>query len=297
MKNVLYIAEYSPENIMIGKILGKNVEGKSSFALWLNEIAYKSQEDFESIMGNSEIENFYIIKSKPNKENFISGLINYIISQEYEPTDIFIRGYLDDIWPIGLALESFLVSTKLHIILEGLEMPLDDFEKKTLDRADTIFSMGPMSNVEEYSKKTIQIFEKFNSSIFVKIPDYMLNNIDRRKVKLSILSGDNFDASKTSDNGISYINSDVCPEKELAIYMLLAGFVVNESGKNEIDILINKMGKAKMSNFDKKEEGYAADFTELENESLEEFAEFIVEKMLKTTSIKKGETIRGHEII
>jgi hypothetical protein len=299
MSNILFIAEYSPENIKIGEKIGQMTNFDSSFALWENKVSEKSKNDFESIILNSNIHNFNIINARPNSDRFIGKIINFAIKQPYEPTDIFIRGTLSQIWPISIALESFLISTKLHIILDCFERPLEEFEKKVLEMADTIFSMGPNAIIEEHFHKTIEVFKTFNSINFMKIPDFMFCGIDRKNIKLSILSNEEFknihDISKNTE--ISYINVDFCPENELAINMLLAGYVHDMSGKREVGLLLKKMGKVLVNNFDKKEEGYGDNFMELEDESLEEFAEYIVEKMLKITSIKKGETIRGHEII
>jgi len=298
MKDILFIAEYSPENIKIGEKLKELTDCKSAFALWTNKILEKSKYDYESIMNNSLISDFYIIEHNPNYEKFLASIINFVTKYPFEPSDIFIRGSLSQIWSISVAMESFLSNTNLHIILDHFERPLEEFEKKVLEITSSIFAMGPNAFIEEYSNKTINIFNKFQSNNFVKIPDFMFNSSDRKHIKTIISNNDNYLKYKESykNYDISCINMDLCPENELSLYLMLSGYILDGSEDNEFGIILKKMGKAIISDFNKLDEGYDHNFEELEDKSLEEYAEYIVEIILKNISTKKGEIIKGHEI-
>ena len=99
--STIYISEFSKENIKIGEEL-KKIDNKTFCLLWKNKDSEKSKEDFESLMGNCYLNNFYIINEQPNNLKFAEAIFSFIKLRAKYPDRVIVRGLLQEIWPLAV---------------------------------------------------------------------------------------------------------------------------------------------------------------------------------------------------
>jgi hypothetical protein len=301
--SIIYFAEYSEENIKIGETFIQN-DKASKCVLWKNNSLIKSQTDYETIMNNSNLENFFIIENAPYGDKFFNSVAGFINSQTFEPDEIIIRGQLSDVWAIPIIKGSVLVETKCYLILDKAKMPLEEFERETLENFDHIFSMGPSSYIGNYAEKTTEIFKNFESLYFYRIPEYLVP-VSKASNPLIVCNSMNFNTLKENDmvkkDKISLIDIEKCPANELCMFLNIVPFVVDETEDKEFEMMIKKTDKQTISidnfsNINNKE--FNLDY---DGKNLEDFASTFVEIITNNLCINRkkfeeGKMIAGSEI-
>ena len=300
--SLIYFAEFSDENVRIGEDL-LSACPKSKCILWKNKALVKSRTDFDSIIHNSSLEDFYIIEFPPGHEHFFTAIASFINGQTFEPENIIIRGCLHEIWPIHLIKKSVLIDTKCYLILDNIRYPLESYEKEVLDSFDIIFSMGPSCSISNHSNKIVEIFKEHESVYFYKLPEYLLN-LERVQEPIIVCNSNNFKEMKEfvnkdiiKDKKISVIDISECDGNELCVYLNIVPYVINETGSEEFDLLLKKMDRKSVSItefLNTSEEEFYFDY---EGKNLEEFSKVFVEIITDNLNSNEGISKQGNLIV
>lgn len=298
---ILYISEFSEENIDIGKAIQRH-DSSARCALWKNKALVKSKTDFQSVMSNSSLDNFFVIDKSPFEEIFPFFVKSFIDSCIFSPDQIVVRGELSEVWSFPVIRESSFSDTELYLVLDYAKLPLEDFEKRTLDGFDHICSMGPSSYLSNYTSKTSRVFETFESKYFSNIPDYLIDiNIKDLDTTLVLCNSNNFNelSSKKFEKKekISYVNVEDCPPEELGIYLVISKNIVDETNLSEFELILKKMGKEFYSMKEFLNKGNDDKDWGIQSKYLEEFANTIVKIITDNFYSGKGNEIVGSEII
>ncbi len=294
--SLVYIAEFSKENIKIGENFKKK-DKKTVCLLWKNSDLEKSKDDFYSNFEYSGLKNFFIIETLPSDEKFADSILSFIKNKIKYPETIVVRGCLHEIWSLAVMKSMIFVQSECHLILDDVQLPLKEYENFCLDSFDFIYSMNKNSNIKEYYFKTKEIFKNINSNLFKIVPKYF---IDLPEVSTPLVFCNSINIEKIINTieeerlESSIINIEEYSNDNLAVFGMLSNNIIDESENYEFSLALLKIGKKGVSleNFVKDYKCLCLDI----DKYIEEFAEILVNIISRNIGSNKGKDIIGFEI-
>ncbi len=240
-KIVLFISEYSKENILFAEELCENK--KSVAVFWENEDLKESKNNYFDMLdiSNEISDNFFIISEKKS-DDFIMIISDIILKSGYDL--VITKGMTTNIWPISLVKNYFSINhVPFLAILENLKN-IEKFDLTCLRPFDYIFGMGPSCFIEEFEEKTSIIFQR-EVGLYKNIQSTMKDSVLFLCNKNNIEKLSNH--PRLNSDKISFIDPRVCPDEDLVILLNLAEIIIDESGYEEFRLILSKMGKKTFS--------------------------------------------------
>lgn len=235
-KNLCFISGYSEENVLLAKLLIENQNSKVAF--WSTSQLVDSKFDYEHLIDvdNDDIfDKAFMFNAFPQDENFVDDFANFLFfGCDFKPDYLIIRGEVTDVWPIVAIQKTLGYDVPVILLLDQLH-EIDEFTAEILLHFDVIIGLDKSCD----SKDPVEIhsiFKKRNAYIFRHV-----KGIEDKSVKNVILVDG--DADGIQVDGYDLVDVNWLDDEQLFVLLSISKNIINFTGEEEINMLINKIGK------------------------------------------------------
>jgi len=250
MKNILFFAPFSEENIKLMEVLSQDNDVTGGF--WktkaLDDFSINPSFCFDEI-GETMSKKLSIISSSPQEAIFIEDIKYFLNKYGFSPDTIIVKGLTSDMWAFAVIHKVFSLDPCFLAILESVSLPVTEFDKDIFDQFDKILGLNFLTLSETVDQKTKELFHIFDPSLFRNLLEFGLYN-EIEGSMLVVTNSENYDfivdKLKNKEN-ISIINGFICPQEELVIYLNIHEYVVDCTECEEFGYVLSRMGKISIS--------------------------------------------------